>query len=449
MREIFFHPLIVALLAGVFGSLFIILLKVSSNEKIAKQLETFVLCLFFIALAEVILPPFSQLRPKAMAGLDKTLGSAAAQISIYLFFAIVLRTRFRDFFRNLVLLLKDPYLIAILVITLLSAFWSETPDFTFKGSLVLIGTSLFAVHISKHYSIDRMTSVLRFLCAFILIVGAFVSIAVPSIGVNDKGWQGIMSFPIRTGTFASLGLILWGSYARHSRRNWGVSLVIMSIFVLVLVRSNSAQAFFTLISLLSIFSIQYLFKKLEFRQAVVASILFFVIGLGLFLAIEYNTATIFEAVGKDTTLSGRTDFWPNLISTINNRHPLLGFGVYGFWQPWRGDENPARYIINSNGFVPPNAHSGFLDLALEIGWLGLFLFCCSFLKLTINSLKFAIENKSNVAVVPLILVVYILVSNLSETQLFSDVYIWFMYVFLAVSPELNQKYKHKYPIGNR
>jgi exopolysaccharide production protein ExoQ len=443
MREIFFNPVVIVLTTILCLALLIILLKISSNQKIAFQLETFVLCLFLISLAEVIIPPFSQLRPRAMAGLEKTLGSAVAQIGIYLFLMIAIRTRLRDFPQNLLLLTKDPYLVTILLLTLLSAFWSELPSLTFKGSLVLVGTSLFAVHIAKHYSIDRMTSILRFLCAFILILGALFSIALPSIGVNEKGWQGIMSFPIRTGTFAALGIILWGSHLLHTRKQRGLSISIISIFLLVLVRSNSAQAFFTLLSLLGISATQHLFKKLQFRPTIVALILCFVFSLWLFSFIQANTTVIFESLGKDTTLSGRTDFWPNLISALNQHNPLLGFGVYGFWQPWRGDENPARYIINSNGFVPPNAHSGFLDLALEIGWLGLFLFACSFIKLTINSLKFAIANRENTASVPMILVAYIFVSNFSETQLYSDVYIWFLYVFLAISPELNSNSKKK------
>jgi exopolysaccharide production protein ExoQ len=439
MREIFFHPIVVVLSIVLSLALFTILLKISSKDAIASQLETVVLCIVFIALAEVILPPFSQLRPKAMAGLDKTLGSAVAQIGIYLFFILVLRNRFRDFFGNLILLTKDPYLLAILVLTLLSPFWSELPSFAFKGSLVLVGTSLYAVHIAKHYNIERMTVILRFLCAAILIVGAIFCIVLPSFSVNEKGWQGIMSFPIRTGTFAALGIVLWIAHLRPTHKHKSLSFGIIAILLLVLVRSNSAQALLTLISLLGIFIVQYLFKKLQFRQAAVGSVIFFVFGLCLFLVIQSNLMGIFEALGKDATLSGRTDFWPTVISTLNHHNPLLGFGVYGFWQPWRGNENPARYIINANGFVPPNAHSGFLDLALEIGWLGLFLFACSFFKLAINALKFAIESKTQTAFVPIILVAYIFISNFSETQLFSDVYIWFLYVFLATSPELNGK----------
>lgn len=439
MREIVFHPLIVILSIGLLLALFTILFKISGKEQIAKQLETVVLCIMFISLAEVIIRPFSQLRPKAITGFEKTLGSAIAQIGIYLFFVIILRTRFRDFFQNSLLLFKDPCLLAILVLTMLSAFWSETPSFTFKGSLVLVGTSLYAVHISKHYDIEKMTAVLRFLCAFILISGAFVSIIIPSIGVNDKGWQGIMGYPIRTGTFAALGIVLWSARALYIRESRALSIITIAIFLLVIFRSNSAQAILTLICLAAIFSIQHLFRSLNFRQAVLISFLAIITSLCLFLFLKYNLTAIFAVFQKDTTLTGRTDFWPKLISTLNRHNPLFGFGVYGFWQPWRGNDNPARYIINANGFVPPNAHSGFLDLALEIGWLGLFLFGCSFLKLTINALIFAIRSKTDTAWVPLILVVYILVSNFSETQLFSDVYIWFLYVYLAVSPELNRR----------
>jgi O-antigen ligase len=441
MQEILFNPIIIVLALGVLVPFLLLLFQMSKTEKVAKKIEDVAVFIFLICLAEVSLPGFSQLRPRGLVGLDKTLGSAIAQIGVYLFFIILLRGRLRDFFQNLTLVFKDPFLLPILILTLLSAFWSETPDYTFNGSLVIVGTSLFAVQIAKHYSISQLESILRWLCAFILTVGVVISIAIPSMGVNEKGWIGIMGFPIRTGTFAALSIVLWGYHTiQHPNRPKYLNIMIILISLLALVRSNSAQAVIVLICLLGISTIQYLVKHLKFRQATAISIFIFTLTVCLFVSIKLNVTEIFDYLGKDTTLTGRTDFWPQIISTLNQHNPLLGFGVYGFWQPWRGAENPARYIINPNGFVPPNAHSGFLDLALEIGWLGLLLFICSFLKVTQKSLLFAVKDRSSEAMTPIILVVYILMANISETQLFSDVYIWFLYIFLAVSPELRKRY---------
>ena len=41
-------------------------------------------------------------------------------------------------------------------------------------------------------------------------------------------------------------------------------------------------------------------------------------------------------VGKDATLTGRTDLW-NVAITMIARRPWLGYGYGGFWRGWTGE----------------------------------------------------------------------------------------------------------------
>ncbi|NJR32180.1 MAG: O-antigen ligase family protein [Chamaesiphon sp. CSU_1_12] len=204
-----------------------------------------------------------------------------------------------------------------------------------------------------------------------------------------------------------------------------------------LVGAKSAQGFFILVVLMSILAIRQVLQRLKFRQSVLLSILLAIAGTAGTVFFWLNIDTIFAANGRDLTLTGRTEFWPQIINTLHNHNPFLGYGFRGFWQDWRGAENPARSIINANGFVPPNAHNGFIDLAVQIGYIGLFAFLVSTIAIALRALVFAARQRTTTSIVPLILTVYIVLANFSETQIFTDVYVWFLYIYLAVSPELD------------
>ena len=80
--------------------------------------------------------------------------------------------------------------------------------------------------------------------------------------------------------------------------------------------------------------------------------------------------TFLELVGKDPTLTGRTQMWVYIIQDIW-MNPWLGWGYFSFWST----SNPfAVEISNVMGFVVPQAHNGLLELLLNAGVLGTALF---------------------------------------------------------------------------
>jgi O-antigen ligase len=71
-------------------------------------------------------------------------------------------------------------------------------------------------------------------------------------------------------------------------------------------------------------------------------------------------------IGKDPTLTGRTELWAYVNYYISER-PVLGWGLYAFW----ASANPAAEEIWSEvGWTPPHAHNGLLEMLLEVGIVG-------------------------------------------------------------------------------
>src|SRR5262249_18406741 len=74
------------------------------------------------------------------------------------------------------------------------------------------------------------------------------------------------------------------------------------------------------------------------------------------------TATL----GRDTTMTGRTDLWDAVLPL--NPNPLLGAGYESFWL---GDRLKALWT--RFWWQPNQAHNGYLEVYLNLGLLGLLL----------------------------------------------------------------------------
>ncbi len=77
-------------------------------------------------------------------------------------------------------------------------------------------------------------------------------------------------------------------------------------------------------------------------------------------------------IGKDPTLTGRTDIWGYVIPYIYQR-PLLGWGYVAFWST----TNPAAMVIAEElHWFAPQAHNGLLEMLFtcRARWHGFFHF---------------------------------------------------------------------------
>jgi exopolysaccharide production protein ExoQ len=73
------------------------------------------------------------------------------------------------------------------------------------------------------------------------------------------------------------------------------------------------------------------------------------------------------SLGRDTTLTGRTAIWSAATSVAHN--PVLGTGFESFWS---GDRQHEIWrLINEPGIQ--EAHNGYLEVYLNLGWVGLIL----------------------------------------------------------------------------
>jgi exopolysaccharide production protein ExoQ len=74
-------------------------------------------------------------------------------------------------------------------------------------------------------------------------------------------------------------------------------------------------------------------------------------------------ASMVQALGRDTTLTGRTDIWADLFAMDLN--PWFGTGFETFWLGER-----AEFFWNKYYFHPNQAHNGYIETYINLGWIG-------------------------------------------------------------------------------
>jgi O-antigen ligase len=141
---------------------------------------------------------------------------------------------------------------------------------------------------------------------------------------------------------------------------------------------------------------------------------------------------IVGGLGKDLTLTGRTEFWPQLIDAVNQR-PWLGYGYEGFFQQAKlGPATPAYFIYTPNGFQPKNPHNGAIGILLAFGWPGLILMMISLLLNLAYAVRYLSRSKLEDAGMPICFLVSIIVTNITEGYIVGSGNAWLSYVMLTV-----------------
>jgi O-antigen ligase len=146
---------------------------------------------------------------------------------------------------------------------------------------------------------------------------------------------------------------------------------LLAIAFLIGCEAFAQAATATLISAITIFYAIYYRHRMDGRFRIVLIFLglsFFSV-LATFLVIDADL--VFGAIGRDSSLSGRTPLWIYSTQAAMAR-PFFGYGFSSFWV---ADSRTTQWIwAMLGGWKAPGAHNGYLDIVLQLGIVGLGLY---------------------------------------------------------------------------
>jgi exopolysaccharide production protein ExoQ len=257
-----------------------------------------------------------------------------------------------------------------MLIVLMSATWSIHPDLTIRRGLGYVLTILIAAYLSLRFDVvDRM----KVLSASFAVsaIGSLVFIAVfPEYGIMQDGdlagaWRGVFTHKNHFGPVMAVAVFteLFILVALRGRPRWRFA-SLGAYFVLV-VLSHSATALLLSLAYLAGTCLYLLWQRNKLMGVVISTMAAFLLFASLF-TLWVDPGFALGTVGRDTTLTGRTELWPAIIELIDQR-PVLGWGYRAMFQ---SDDASTAVIDRAASWGAGSSHNGFLEIALELGVVG-------------------------------------------------------------------------------
>jgi O-antigen ligase len=254
-------------------------------------------------------------------------------------------------------------LIVYLVFAAASVTWAYAPGLSFTRLVLQVLACIvivvpFALPISARYLIPSV----HVCYAIAFAVSAYYVLTTPPSPIGHPGY---FTHKQELGLLAATGMILACHEVLHRgwRRMLGAFVICTGFWLVVESQSKSALAY-SIVALAGSWLILLLCKKTRLTPA------FFVIAIVVaFMFVSNPIERIGYRLYGDSSLTGRTEIWAFINYQISLK-PWLGWGFHSYYFV------PNSPILQAGGFVAqmPSSHSGFLELKLETGRIGYWIF---------------------------------------------------------------------------
>ena len=335
-------------------------------------------------------------------------------------------------------LLRNPVLAVLLLLPLLSIFWSVDPATTRFRTLLLLGTSAFGLFIGWHYDRTRLVRLLAIGVSLNMLLSAAFIFAVPSIGIDQTdAWGGtwVGAFNHKNGLGAAAGvalLILFYAIATNSGPLRLGFLAGFALAAVLVVGSKSATSLVVaIIGLLLAIGFQLWRRAPGLTLTTLLATLLFLPLAAFLLGQQDVLGVLFDALEKDMTVHGRTDIWRLVWPYITDRF-WLGYGFGSFWQPGFPWFTQMQARLH---YTPFYSHNGVVEIWIAGGAVTVALAFAVYLGALVKSAIVALrETTAPDAAFAFVFLVCFAFRNITESSLLQpNDLLWLLFVALVVA----------------
>jgi O-antigen ligase len=280
--------------------------------------------------------------------------------------------------------LMKPYLL-IIALSMVSALWSDFPLLTARRTTTLAISLLFGVYVFQTFGLARLCRMFEGLAIALGVVSVIVYIVMPSIGRDSS----VEDYEAVRGVFAQKNLLgecsLYGFLCcayRFTEQRRMITFMLPSLLLFgCIALSHSVSAMLIALILLCLTVMSALrtrpITRMIYTYVIVSA------GLVLLAIMIFSPDLIFAAIGRDSSLTGRVPLWASVLTIIAER-PILGHGYAAFYN---ADSVNLQYLWLQFPWQPPGSHSGYLDMMVDLGIVGLLLYLWLFISVSIVALR--------------------------------------------------------------
>ncbi|MDP1778543.1 MAG: O-antigen ligase, partial [Brevundimonas sp.] len=263
-------------------------------------------------------------------------------------------------------------IVALVGLAFASRYWSIDFVTTMRRVIALAISCGFALYLGAVFRGPHLPRLLMHTALFMAVGSLIMVFAFPAIGVhhldNAGLWRGLWYEKNQMGAVMVIGATAAAAclVSPDPRRLLpALALILSSGLVLA---TQSKTSLLCLVVALAFIGGFWALRRGGAAFSVIAIWSVVVLaGLGLWVW-ETHSVAVLEALGKDASLTGRTEIWDSLMRKVADR-PWTGYGYGAFWGRI-GESPPADWVRKETGWIVPSAHNGWIDLLVQLGWPG-------------------------------------------------------------------------------
>jgi O-antigen ligase len=358
-------------------------------------------------------------------------GEVAVLVTVFFCVLLLLMTRVKSI---LEMCWSNRVFLALALYALASCAWSQFPRRSLQFGIYIVLNLLFVFYLHSRFRPGALMRVFA-LIGWIVVLGSIVfAVALPKYGVDHRAstsgaWQGVFVYKNTCSIMATFLLSVAFYMPVRSLRDKLLRIAYGLMTVFLVIKTQARTGWIVLAVLLAYVAVMKLIGsfKPDNRTAVVVMLatvfMIFVVGGALYYS------QILSALGKDSTLTGRTDIW-KLVVVSAMKSPLLGYGYRAFWSGLQGE---SAYITLMEQWTVPGAHNGFLETWLDLGLVGLGMVLITMVVAFRDGAICLRRGATPLVTWYVSILVMTVVTNAAEmTLMFPNYLTWIMYVLACV-----------------
>lgn len=306
----------------------------------------------------------------------------------------------------------SPVLAALVLLAFASVYWSIYPEVTFRRSVALFFTLSFGLYLGLRYRLEESVALLAIGIGTLIVASLAAIILFPDVGIDQDihrgAWKGVFFQKNVAGRMiAWFALcVMWLDRVGYGRRWLLRAALLMAVVLLIMSRSGTGLL---MAATVAVVPLSARLLRMDVRVLIPAAALLGLIALVGTVALTANFQDTMSMLGRDATLTGRTEIWSFGRESIANS-PLLGYGYAAFWY---GPLGPASYFTTHWNIA--SVHNGWMEVMLDLGLPGLLMMVFLMGRILIGGLLSARYGDPHEAAWILAVALGLLVLSISES----------------------------------
>lgn len=330
---------------------------------------------------------------------------------------------------------RNKLLVTFLSFAFLSLFWTLFLAGTLRNLIVLFAVTLV---VSVWVVSETQEEVLGWLAWFIgtmILLTFWLALEFPDVGranfyPYNGAWRGIFRNRNYLGSFMAFGNLLFlvqllGGHWRDKSKII-VNAVFYLLTLLLVYLSRSATGAILVVALHFFVGMAWLWLRFEKYLRAKHYYSLGVAGLVGTLFFFWKLDAFLGLFNRNATFTGRISLWQYLLQDWVSKSPLLGQGYGAVW--YSSLKYQAQRAVGWL-YLIHIGDSGFMDILLNLGWIGLILLIAILIVGAWRALRFAIKEKTIISFFPLLTIVYVVLTNITLSYFMElEAFVWALLV---------------------